>query len=248
MARREPRELTVIGSQRITENMHRITLGGVGLRGFPDDTEGGYVKLIFPSPEGDRPISRTFSIRYQRDDEIDVDFALHGDGGPASRWAVNCQPGDTILVGGPGPKTMVDHRMDWFLLAGDMTALPAIGVNIEQLPADAVGYMVIEVTDAADIQTLPVPVGMNVEWLVNPEPGERPGLLSDCVRNLPWLEGQPSVWVACEFSAMRRLRDYLRGDRQLGRDNLYISSYWKQGSKEDLHRVAKREDAMALTG
>ena len=245
MARREPRELTVIGTERITANMHRVTLGGAGVRDFPEDCEGGYVKLNFPSPDGDRPISRTYSIGSQRENEIDIDFALHGDGGPASRWAVECCRGETILVGGPGPQTLVDHKMDWFLLAGDMTALPAIRVNIDHLPADAVGYVVIEVVDEADIQPLSAPVGLEIKWLVNPNPGEDPDLLNNYVRYLPWRDGQPSVWIACEFSSMRNLRDYLRTERNLGRDNLYISSYWKYGSREDVHRVAKREDAMA---
>lgn len=248
MARSEPRELTVVGSERITANMHRISLGGPGLRNFPEQSDGGYVKLIFPSAEGDRPVTRTYSIRAQHPDRIDIDFVLHGDGGPASRWAVNCAVGETIMVGGPGPNSPLDRDLDWFLLAGDMTALPAISVNTEHLPADAVGYLVMEVIDEADIQPLPLPVGFDVEWLINPHPGEAPELLSHHVRSLPWLKGQPSVWVACEFSAMRNLRDYLRGERQLGRENLYISSYWKHGSKEDLHRVAKREDAKALAG
>jgi NADPH-dependent ferric siderophore reductase len=245
MARREPRELTVIGTRRITANIHRVTLGGAGMRGFPKNSEGGYVKLIFSSPDSDKPISRTYSIGAQRENELDIDFALHGEGGPASRWAVECHPGETILVGGPGPKTLTDPQMDWFLIAGDMTALPAICVNINHMAADAVGYVVIEAVDAADIQPLSAPVGVEVKWLVNPNPGDDPDLLSNYVRSLPWRDGQPSVWVACEFSAMRNLRDYLRTERNLGRDNLYISSYWKYGSQEDLHRIAKREDAMA---
>jgi len=246
MARREPRELKVIGSKRITANMHRVTLGGEGMRDFPEDHEGGYIKFIFPHADGDRPISRTYSVRFQRENEIDIDFALHGDGGPASRWAVDCQDGDTIKAGGPGPKTLVNNQADWFLLAGDMTALPAISVNIEQLPATATGYVVIEVIDEADIQPLPTPDGLEVKWLVNPKPGEDANLLSDYVRSLSWLNGQPSVWVACEFNSMRNLRDYLRNERQLTRDNLYVSSYWKHGSNEDLHRDAKRMDAKAL--
>ena len=246
MARREPRELKVIGSKRITTNMHRVTLGGKGMRDFPEDHEGGYVKLNFPQPDSERPVTRTYSICIQRENEIDIDFVLHGDGGPASRWAVDCRDGETIMVGGPGPKTLVDYQADWFLLAGDMTALPAISVNIKQLPADAIGYVVIEVIDEADIQPLSTPVGFEVKWLVNPKPGENAKLLSDYVRSLPWLDGQPSVWVACEFNCMRNLRDYLRTERQLSRDNLYISSYWKHGSTEDSHRDAKRADAKAL--
>ena len=246
MARREPRELTVIGSKRITTNMHRVTLGGKGMRDFPEDHEGGYVKLNFPQPDSERPVTRTYSICIQRENEIDIDFVLHGDGGPASRWAVDCRDGETIMVGGPGPKTLVDDQADWVLLAGDMTALPAISVNIEQLPAEAIGYVVIEVIDEVDIQPLSTSVGIEVKWLINPKPGEDANLLSDYVRSLPWLEGQPSVWVACEFNCMRNLRDYLRTERQLSRDNLYISSYWKHGSSEDSHRDAKRADAKAF--
>ncbi len=225
--------------------MHRVTLGGKGMRDFPEDREGGYVKLIFPQPDGERLISRTYSVRFQRENEIDIDFVLHGDGGPASRWAIDCQAGETIMVGGPGPKTLVNQHADWVLLAGDMTALPAISVNIEQLPAKAIGYVVIEIIDEADIQPLLTPVGLEVKWLVNPKPGEDAKLLNDCVRSLPWLDGQPSVWVACEFNCMRDLRDYLTIERELNRDNLYISSYWKYGSNEDSHRDAKRADAIA---
>jgi NADPH-dependent ferric siderophore reductase len=58
--------------------------------------------------------------------------------------------------------------------------------------------------------------------------------------------GQPSAWVACEFNSMRSLRDYLRTERGLRRDNLYISSYWKHGGDEGSHRDAKRLYAATL--
>jgi NADPH-dependent ferric siderophore reductase len=246
MPRKGPRKLKVIGTKRITANMHRVTLGGVEMLDFPDNQEGGYVKLNFPQRNNERIITRTYSVRFQRENEIDIDFALHGDGGPASRWAVECEEGEPILITGPGPKTLVDHQANWFLFVGDMTALPAISVNIEQLPAEAIGYVVIEVIDEADIQPLPTLAGLKVKWLVNPKPGENAELLNKYVRSLTWLDGHPSVWVACEFNSMRNLRDYLRTERRLSRDSLYISSYWKHGGNEDLHRDAKREDAKAL--
>ena len=127
-----------------------------------------------------------------------------------------------------------------------MTALPTISVSIEQLPPAATGCVMIEVIDEADIRPLPTPDGLKVKWLVNPEPGEDANLLSDYVRRLSWLNGQPSGWVACEFNSMRNLRDYLRNEQQLTRDNLYVSSYWKHGSNEDVHRDVKRMDAKSL--
>lgn len=148
-----PRELEVIRSTYITPHMLRITLGGAGLAGFPADQESAYIKLLFPQA-GERPLMRTYTIRQQRDDEIDVDFVLHDTDGPASSWAKTAQVGELIQIGGPGLKKLINFEADWFLLAGDMTALPAISVNLAKLPNNAVGYAVIEVLSEADIQPL----------------------------------------------------------------------------------------------
>lgn len=121
MAKPNPRELEVIRTKYITQNMCRVTLGGAGLIDFPVDQESAYIKLIFPEAEGMRPLMRTYTISVQRDNEIDVDFAMHEAEGPASNWARHTQAGDKILVGGPGPKKLINHDADWFLLIGDMT-------------------------------------------------------------------------------------------------------------------------------
>jgi NADPH-dependent ferric siderophore reductase len=79
---------------------------------------------------------------------------------------------------------------------------------------------------------------------VVPQPGSNPAALADTVRSVEW-PGEVYGWAACEFSAMQRLRAYLRDERGLGPDALYISSYWKSGLTEEAHKVVKREDAMA---
>lgn len=242
MARPAPRQLQVIRTEQLTLNMLRVTLGGDGLGSFPPDQESAYIKLLFIEEGSDRPIVRTYTVRHQRDDEIDVDFVLHGDMGPAANWAKKTKPGETILVRGPGPKKLVNPDAEWFLIVGDMTALPAISVNIEQLPANAKGYAVIEVIDSADIQQLSAPENFNVQWLINPNPGEKNQLLIDHVKKLSWPSGNKSVWSACEFGSMRLLKDYFRNDRQLDNSDLYISSYWKYGGDEEAHRAAKRAE------
>lgn len=45
---------------------------------------------------------------------------------------------------------------------------------------------------------------------------------------------------------MRELRRYFKEERQVARQDLYISSYWKCGSSEDQHKVFKREDSEAF--
>ena len=243
MSRPAPRTLEVIRSQRITPHMLRVTLGGPELENFPKSQESAYLKLIFPRPGEVRPLMRTYTVSEQRNDEIDVDFALHAAEGPATVWARSAQPGDKILVGGPGPKKLINTDADWFLLAGDMTALPAIKANLAHLPQDAQGYAVLEVVDESDIQPLRFPQNIEVHWIINAGADIAESPLLDRIEQLSWLPGQAAVWAACEFHSMRALRKYFKLQRQLPKGHLYISSYWKIGKTEDQHKIEKRDDS-----
>jgi NADPH-dependent ferric siderophore reductase len=230
--------------------MRRVTLAGPGLETFPAGQAGGYVKFnLGGGEEGGKPVIRTYTVRHQRPDGLDIDFALHGVGsgtsGPATDWAQSVKRGDIIAVGGPGPAKPLPPGMDLYMLAGDMTALPAISVNLEQLDRRARGFAVIEIQSEEDRQEVDHPPGVEMIWLVNPHPGEASDLLVDRVRSLPWAEGEVYAWAACEFGSMRALRTYLREERSLGPDRLYISSYWKLGNTEEMHKKVKSEDAMA---
>lgn len=248
MAKPPVKELEVIRSSRITEHMLRITLGGNDIALFPEDQESAYIKLIFPQGVGERDLMRTYTIRHQRVTEIDVDFALHNEMGPASAWAINAQPGDRIMVGGPGPKKLIHQPADWYLLAGDMTALPAISVNLSQMPSDARGYAIIEVISEADIQSLDHPDNMELHWVINPHPDPEGAVLLSKFQALPWLAGQPAVWAACEFNSMRALRRFLKQECDVPKAQLYVSSYWKIGQSEDGHKIAKRQDSELAEG
>lgn len=258
MAQPSFREITVVQSQRLTENMHRVTFESPSLSDFPIDADGRYFKLLF-HPEtgkairqteelneldGKRPTLRTYTVR--RFDagnlRMDVDFVIHGEGdstGPASSWASNSQVGDSILMGGPGPAKFVNTNADWVFLVGDMTALPAIAANLEQLSSTAKGVAVIQINSTADKLTLQKPEGIDVVWVVQPEE------LVAAVKDQPWRSGTVSVWVACEFTSMRSLRDYFKAERATPKDLLYISSYWKQGIDEEQHKIIKKQDAEA---
>lgn len=243
MPRPAPRNLEVLGSTYVTPHMLRITLGGEELAGFPEDQESAYVKLIFPRAGESRPLMRTYTIRHQRDGEIDIDFAIHDNAGPASSWALAARPGDHIEVAGPGAKKMINPDADWFLLAGDMTALPAISVNLESLPQTARGHAVLEVVGESDIQELAHPEGVELHWVINSSPQTEESRILERIESLDWPEDGVSVWAACEFSEMKRLRKYFRQERGIPNSHRYVSSYWKRGFSEDQHKVAKREDA-----
>ncbi len=126
-----------------------------------------------------------------------------------------------------------------------MTALPAISVNLAALDPAARGVAVIEVMSADDRQELAKPDGVELRWLVCPQPGMCTAEIEAAVRSVAWPGEGIYAWSASEFTAMQALRAYLRDERGLGPDRLYISSYWKSGLTEEGHKVVKREDAEA---
>jgi len=246
---KQMRNFEVVETGYVTPNMFRVRFSGPEVTAFPEGFAGGYLKLRVPL-EGDTVAVRTYTIRHQDKDGIDVDFALHGnkdDAGLATRWALDARPGMRLEVGGPGQPKPLPATNGHYIIAGDMTALPAISVNLEALGPDASGDVFLEIQHEDDIQKLAVPPNLRLNWLVNPEPGSNPNLLADAIRGLEWPDELTYAWVATEFEAMRNLRTYLRGERGLTPDRLYISSYWKRGLVEDDHRTVKSADAQAET-
>lgn len=95
-------------------------------------------------PKAQRPVMRTYTLRALRCDcnEMDVEFVLHGVNGPASRWALQSTPGDTLQVVAPnadfdgdsgGYEWVAPPQMQQGLLIADETALPAAMGILEQL-------------------------------------------------------------------------------------------------------------------
>ncbi|MDD1780186.1 siderophore-interacting protein [Enterovibrio sp. ZSDZ35] len=256
MKKPSPIKLVVQSSIQLTPNMQRIVMQGDGLSRFPTDCEGGYIKLMF-APDGStdlrklgenqRPILRTYTIRELNFDTLTltVDFVRHvtqdAGCGHAARWALTAKAGDEINIAGPGTIQEINQEADWFFLAADMTSLPALSVKIAGLPKNAKGYAVIEVLSESDIQPLDAPKDMNIEWVVKSQKTS----LADSVKSKHWLDGTAAIWSASEFDSMRALRQYFRNEKNVDRDNIYISSYWKNGVTEEGHKVIKREDAEA---
>ena len=231
-------DLTVAGSERVSPSMHQITLGGEALRNFPKGQDGGYFKLILePGTEGKKALMRTYTIRRQRETEIDILFALHGGhaDGPATGWALGAQIGDPMTIRGPGPAKP----------SGDRAAIPAITANLEAMDRNAEGVAVLEVQHKEDAVAIDAPEGIELKWIINNEPGLHPSLLVDELRNVDLPNCEIAGWGACEFESMKLVRAFFREELGLSPRNLYTSSYWKLGLTETQHKAVKREDAEA---
>lgn len=244
------KELTVVATAQLTENMRRVTLTGEELDDFPENSDGAYIKLRFADADNNLSIVRTYTVAQHRFDnnEIDVDFMLHSNPnavnhGVAAPWSIKANIGDKLTISGPGRASFINLNSDWVLLAADMTALPALSANLRRLSKDSVGYVVVEILSAQDKQELNEPQGIEVIWVINHNAGSDDSPLFHQIEKLRWREGQASAWVACEFKTMKKIRQYLKKHRGLEKSHLYISSYWKQGLNEEQHKVAKRNDS-----
>ncbi|WP_234244488.1 siderophore-interacting protein [Billgrantia desiderata] len=95
-------------------------------------------------PDAERPPMRTYTIRalHPARGEVDVEFVLHGDNGPASRWAMRARPSDRLAMTAPlasagGEKLGYEWKpprgVRRILIVADETALPAAAGIFETL-------------------------------------------------------------------------------------------------------------------
>jgi len=250
-------------AERLTPHMIRIVLadkdGGLAQFSAGAFTDH-YIKLLFPRdgvqyphpfdieqireqlPAEQWPLSRTYTVRTWDAEagELAVDFVYHGDEGVAGPWAARAQPGDEVYFGGPGGAYAPSQDADWYLLAGDESALPAIAASMEALPHGAEAHVFIEVSDPQEQQKLDTPADADVVWLHR---GEAPvgQALVRAVSALGFPPGTPEVFVHGEAGFVKELRRLLRVERGVPRERLSISGYWRTGHDEDGWQSSKRE-------
>lgn len=250
-----PRLLVVHDAWYLTPNMIRVVFAGPELAGFPEGREGGNCKLMLPEEgegkdsfaeqlkNGPPPVKRTYTVRKfdTATQELTIDFVAHGDEGPASRWASNAKLGSFLGFAGPSTPKVTDFEADWYLVAADPSAIPLAAAALEAMPRDAKGVAIFEVTSAEDRQNIDMPKGIDVHWLVQPDPHAPSSAQENLIRSLDWPTGRVQTCIAGESGVIKSLRWFLANEKQVPRDDTYISGYWKIGLIEDEHQQAKRD-------
>ena len=237
--------LTVTGIFPLTPHMVRMTFTGDGLADigtWPDQQ----LKLLFPRtgcsalvsespdvgtwyqaylaiPEESRPWMRSFTVRSLAGGVLTVDFVLHGDNGPASRWAATARVGD--VIGRFGPSRDYARPLgvaDLLVFAGDETALPAIASLLELLPSSQRFHAFVEVAGPAEEQDIP-----GVRW-VHRSAGE------DLVSVVTAADVPSSVWVwlGGEASAVRALRRHFVA-HGVSKKDIEFAGYWRRALTQD---------------
>jgi NADPH-dependent ferric siderophore reductase len=250
--RHEPRLrlLEVVEVQRITPRMLKIVLGGA-LDGFVSPGFDDHVKLFFPAPgevrplmppipstepvrveEARKPIARDYTPRdYDASaGRLAIEFAIH-DSGPATDWAAQARPGQSLGVGGPRGSFIIPMDFDCHLLVGDETALPAIGRRLEELPAGGRAIVVAEVDSITEQQVFNSAAQVDIVWVhrKGAQCGSV-GRLLDAVRALTLPGGDVFAWVACESAVAKALRLHLVAERGISKERVKAAGYWKRGA------------------
>ncbi|SCG47596.1 MULTISPECIES: siderophore-interacting protein [Micromonospora] len=282
--------VTVRAVRRLSPSFLRVTFTGVDLDRFADNGYDQRIKLALPLPdqrgvdfpegadwyaqwralpEHRRNPIRTYTVRAVRPHlaEVDVDLVLHGDGGPATRWARRVGAGDQIAIVGPdsgydGNHGGVEFRPSdgsCLLLAGDETAVPAIGSICERLPLDTRGVVLLEVPHADDVLPLVAPPGVEVRWMTRGVDGYGSRLVpavaaaadqllvpraSATRQPVPDVDVDTEIlwevpeevataplyaWLAGEAGVIRTLRRHLVAERGLDRRAVAFMGYWRLG-------------------
>lgn len=243
------RVLEVQAVRHLTPLMLRVTLAGDQLEGFVSPGYGDHIKIFF-SPLGEEPVlptlgpdgvafpegkprpeMRDYTPRnyHAATNTLDVDFVLHEDG-PASSWAAQAAVGQKLVIGGPRGSMIVPDAFDWYLLAGDETALPAISRRLEELPASSRVIAIIEVAAKEEEQSIDTRANAEIIWVHrNGAEAGNNDLLLRKIETLDLPDGDCYAFVASESSVAKAIRQHLVEHHGLNGEWIKAAGYWLRG-------------------
>uniref|UniRef100_A0AAU3H7I7 Siderophore-interacting protein n=1 Tax=Streptomyces sp. NBC_01401 TaxID=2903854 RepID=A0AAU3H7I7_9ACTN len=238
----------------LTPGFASVTLGGPAVRDLTVAGDDQAVRLFFPRegqttlrmptvsneawmaqfllmPKPARPWVRNLTIRRVRpaDDEIDIEFALHGDS-PMSSWVRRAEPGSPAGIFDMGTTYRLPEHAKAQLLVGDESALPAILSIIEGAPPSRPTEAYVEVASSADIRPFEAPAGVRVHWLSRDDGQLRPGApVLEAVRQASLPTVPFYTWVAGESRLATTVRRHLVNDRGVPKRDISFVGYWRLG-------------------
>ncbi len=252
-----PRLIQVQSSAALGKNMRRIVFCSPELADYPCESNGVPFKLLLPQPgqsapklpdifengrpkwlrPSEKPLTRTYTVRHfdRAAQTLTVDFVLHGEHGPAAAFAAHAQAGDTVGIAAPKRGAMLKPAAE-YLMAGDLTALPAIAAMLEEMAQsrpDARGTVFLLLPDEADLPELVRPAGIAVRPFIGG--AEQNAAIAAAVAQARPTTTDCQIWFAAEAALVAALRPIARQDWQLPPARCYAVPYWRQGEAEEAY-------------
>jgi len=240
------RHVQVLARHAVSPGFVRLTLGGPALAGFVSAGFDDHVKLILPQAgqerpslpamvdgrphiDGPRPTMRDYTPLYHDAgaNTVQLEFAVH-DGGPAVDWALHAPVGQWVGLAGPRGSMLVAPGLDWHLLLGDESAMPAIERRLAELPAGTRAIVRVQLANPADRRAWSSRAALDCGFTDS---------LLQAVEQLVLPAGSGFVWGAGEHALMSALRAPLLGKGADAR-RMRLSAYWKRGVAEHHEDIA----------
>lgn len=244
--------------QRVAPPIVRVTVSGPDFGDFVSAGPADHVRVFFPdaatgelvapTPTGPgedgivRPdrgsIARDFTPlprvvdgeSLNRMIELDLDFFVHPDPGPASSWAESAQAGDTLVIVGPRGSNRAPQDIDGLLLICDETSLPSASRWIRDVPAGTAVDVIASVPGSGDwvAEYLGSEAGVEVRVHIVAPDAAGDSVLGALGR-LPPIGDGVFVWAAGEATALVAVRRHLRRALGLPAAQAQLSGYWRRG-------------------
>lgn len=240
------RHVQLLARQQLSPGFVSLTLGGPELAGFVSAGFDDHVKLILPQAgqdkpnlprmldgrphiDGARPTTRDYTpVRHDADAQtVQVEFAIHG-GGPAADWAMGAPLGQWVGLAGPRGSMLLDDDLDWHVLLGDESAMPAIERRLAELPGTARAIVRVQLADPADERAWRSRAALDGAFVPS---------LAQAVGQLTLPAGRGFVWGAGENTLMAALRAPLLA-KGAEPGSMRLSAYWKRGVAEHYEELA----------
>lgn len=257
---KRPRLLKVQSWQDLSPHLRRIVFHSADLADYPFQCNGAHIKLFLPLPgqdapqlplvtaqgpqwadKADKPIARTYTLRSYDAAActLSVDFVLHGDNGPASRFALAAAPGMCVGISPPaGPVPMLKAAAH-YLLAGDLSALPAIESMLHDMAPAARGDVLLWLPERADLRPLPLPAAVRLHSFFG-DAGQHAAFI-DTLRQCRPSTDDCFVWLAGEASLVADARALARQQWQIPLARCYAVPYWRRGQDEETYHQARHD-------
>jgi NADPH-dependent ferric siderophore reductase len=234
----------------IAPRLVSVVVTGDDLDGFADAAPTSHLKVFLPAdgqdepnlPEftpdgavfaddGPRPTVRTYTPRRYdpATKTLEIQFLLHGEG-PASEWAQRAKPGDKLAVAGPGGRFSLEPVAEYWWLAADESAIPAVATLLDALPETVAADVHIEVDGPDDEIELSAPVKATITWH-HRRGGDAFGAELEAAARAASIPDGARIWVACEAAAMRGIRRYFTRERGIPVAQLTTRGYWRAGEQ-----------------
>jgi NADPH-dependent ferric siderophore reductase len=250
------RRATVLRVERVAPPIIRVTVSGPEFEDFTSGGPADHVRVFFPdaatgelvapTPVGSgedgiiRPdrasIARDFTPLPRAVDggsskvtvELDLDFFVHPDPGPASSWAESARVGDELVIVGPRGSRRAPQDIDGLILICDETSLPSVSRWVREAPPGTPIDVIASVPGPGDWVAAylgPVP-GTRVQVVA---PDVSGGTVLGALERLGPVGDGVFVWAAGEAAGLVPVRRHLRRTLGLPPAQAQVSGYWRRG-------------------